>query len=480
MYANLLDSYNKITQANTVNVKSVCEVGAKLKLAGLQTESDVCFNIAVRCIKSFANESRIDEALYTEGMIYSAFVKSTETEEHYFRCYEKWSEKLQALGREKARAFAAPRDPRKICFIAPNGVLLGHTEVMLKVIESWRAIGIKVDVFFYALNYTPAFLALLADRHIHPLQTQLYAGEKEVGTAESFLRLRDQLEERRIQTVVWVSVPTLASYALALRLAPRQVFWSLKFHPIFLPEVDVHLCGGHEIETLRLYHGRLWKASPFPLTVALALNNQDDIERIRERFPEGALLLGTLAREEKIESQAFLSALCAILKRNPNVHYLWAGKTQSPKVVDEFDKSGVASQCHFIGWVNTNLFAEVLDIFLETFPLGCGVTGFQAMGHGTPLLSIQSIDTLYGYQLLGKISLQQDGSAPTRPDMEALDILTAVDSEHYIELAQRLIDDREFRLEIGRREQAYYRKEQDSLPRHAKRLWSEMSGISDN
>ena len=35
----------------------------------------------------------------------------------------------------------------------------------------------------------------------------------------------------------------------------------------------------------------------------------------------------------------------------------------------------MADRCHFAGWVDTRLYASALDLFLETFPLGCGITG---------------------------------------------------------------------------------------------------------
>jgi hypothetical protein len=36
-----------------------------------------------------------------------------------------------------------------------------------------------------------------------------------------------------------------------------------------------------------------------------------------------------------------------------------------------------------VGWVDTPLYAAILDVFLETFPLGCGITGYQAIDEGT-------------------------------------------------------------------------------------------------
>jgi predicted O-linked N-acetylglucosamine transferase (SPINDLY family) len=212
-----------------------------------------------------------------------------------------------------------------------------------------------------------------------------------LNITKSVHNARERLRELEIHTAIWVSVPIFANYALAVKMAPMQVFWSLKFHGVYVPEADLHVCDGHESEEFRTYHGNKWTVSPFPLTVALSDNSAEELAAFRSKFPKDALLLGSLAREEKIASPAFLSVVCQILKQNPHAHYLWTGRQQPPLVVSAFKEAGVADRCHFIGWVNTNLVAEILDIFLDTFPFGCGLTGFQAMGHGTPGLVVDGV-----------------------------------------------------------------------------------------
>jgi glycosyltransferase involved in cell wall biosynthesis len=472
----LLREFDAIFKSSTIDFSRLAKLGKALGNEGLYKESKSCFKLCVDLILRCAAKSQVNQCLNFEALVYSNFVKTIETEEHYARCFEMWSKQLQDLGRKQTRALTKNRNPRRLCFFIPEGTLLGHTEVMLKLIGIWGAIGIDAEIFVAALSFEPNFSELLKD-----LQVQLIQPSKSPGwhvSENSFLDLRDQLEKLEIETMVWVSYPALASYALALRLAPRQVFWSLKFHPLRIPETDVYLCGGHESEVSRDYNGQQWVVAPFPLTVGVKENSPDHINSFRDQFPKDALILGSLAREEKLTSPDFLATLCSILVRNRHAHYVWTGRTQPPQILSAFNSSGISDRCHFAGWVNTNLVAGAIDIFLETFPFGCAVTGFQAMAHGTPVLSMQSADTLYGYQLLGDVRKRLKGAAPTRSDLESLGILTAIDAPHYIELAQRLIDDKEFRTEIGHREQSYYRSEEDAVPRYANRLWVQMSGVS--
>lgn len=459
-------------------IVKVPELGRRLKQAGFQKESDECFKIALGVLKKFADTGNVQGALIVENMVYDAFVKTTEAEDHYYNCFKQWSGLLQTLGRKHRRALRPRAGTRKICFVLQAAVLLGHTEVMFTIIDAWRALGIEADIYVAAVGaIDPRFQTYLDKRNITFIPPSGPNGE-ELPLADSVHMLRDRLEKLDVNTVVWASSPTLASYALAMKLAPRQVFWSVKFHPVYMQDVDVHLCGGHEVETARTYHGRPWTVSPFPLTIAFKENDPADVRKIRESFPPDAILLGSLAREEKFNSPAFLMTVCGLLARNPQAYFLWTGRSQPENVVATFKNFGVADRCRFIGWVDTNAYAEALDVFLETFPFGCGITGFQAMVHETPLLSLQGMDMLYGYQLHGAVAQQFKDMAIPRTHFETLEILTAADPGHYIELAQKLIDSESYRKEIGAREKAYAQKEQAAVQRYAQRMWTNMTGLS--
>jgi hypothetical protein len=471
----LYAEYTTIISAAAVDLVKLANVGKKLKLAGFKAESDACFQACVKALNDFAKAGQIDNSFVMEVLIYGAFVKTTETEEHYNNCFKLWAPTLQRLGRAQQKPLRQHRDPRKICFVIQNAVLLGHTEVMLKTVDAWIDANLNVEIWLAAFGgVDPNFAKLLEQRSIKLIEPLIFKGQK-IPLSQAFLLFRQQLDDFNINTVVWVSVPTSASYALAMRLAPRQVFWALKFHPIYVPEVDVHICGGHKSESVRIYNDNTWSVAPFPLTVALKDNQSEDVKAFRRKFPDDVVLLGTLAREEKINSPEFLSAVCTILSRNPTAHYLWTGRQQPETVLAAFQNAGVAARCHFIGWVDTNLVAEAIDIFLETFPFGCGVTGYQAMGHGTPLLSMQATDTLYSLVVPLRTP---DQPPPSTEELEELEILTAANPQHYVDLAQKMISDPIYRGVIGNREKNYFADQLRDLPNYALRLWREMSGLN--
>ena len=470
-YAQLSDAFKNIVQNGEVDARKLGPLGKTLFEEGFEEESNQCFKLAVRCMESFIAQGRIDKALVLEGALYNSFVKVLEKEEHYYQCFSHWSGLLQDAAKKQELPALKPGQPNRLCFVLQVGVLLGHTEVMLQVIDQWQKDNQDVEIYVAALSHLdPEFPPLIESRHIPFIHFCDESNKCSVSPVAAIHMLREKLQQLEIGTAIWVSAPTQASYALALPMAPQQVMWSLKFHPVFVKEAQHHICGGNADESIRTYNGEDWEVCPFPLTVALKENAVTDIEDIRKKFPPESVILGTLAREEKYNSYGYLSALCSIMSNNPHCHFVWTGRKQPPRILEAFKAYGIEDRCHFVGWVDSNLYADAIDIFLETFPFGCGVTGFQAMGHATPLVSYKANDTLYGYQLEGARDASASNGKLSRAAAEKLPILSAVDMAHYIKLVQRLIDDKSYRQNIGQREKEYYETERARVSEYARRF----------
>ena len=467
----LLRDYESIFGRSEFDAAKLTQIGRDLLLSGHLAEGEKCFDLAVKCMIGMIEADHMNSALDFENLIYANFVKIKEDEEHYYQRFSRWTTAFQ----KKAYSLHLPlnniAENNRICFVLQTGVMLGHTSVMLQVIDAWQRAEAHIYISVAVLGHIDKDFRTALDQRGVELFTFLnpLTGGR-LGSADAIHGLRDALRENNIYTAVWVSVPTLASYALSLPLTHRQIFWSLKLHPVYLDRVALHVCGGHEREEKRTYNQRSWYVCPFPLAVQVRDNSALELEYARSKLPDDGILIGSLAREEKYNSPDFLDAIGSILVSNKDCYFLFTGRQVSPAIEKMAAQYGVGKQCIFVGWVDTNLYAELLDIFFETFPFGCGVTGFQAMAHGTPLLSFQAKDTLYGYQLLGASGSASEIPALTSLDAEGLPILTAIDKLHYIELAQRLIQDARYREDIGYRERAYVERAISKTESYADRL----------
>ena len=456
----------ELSQAR-VNVEIVCRLGNAAYQMGFTDLVDRALDFSVRSLKELLSRGEAEHALMVENLLYQYFVKVREEEGHYERMFSFWREPMAALGRKYREAMPAAAGDG-IGFVFPNGVVLGHTEVLFRLLEKRdRAIPVRI----YSIGpCQPDFLGRAKALDV-PVESFPQAWGPGAGFVERLKSIRSRMASEGVGTAVWVSAPTTVTFAFAMGLAPVQVMWSLRFHPVRLPEIDGYLTYGSWGEDARVFHGQRWTVCPVPLALDPRTPDPADVAALRARFPE-KVMLGTLAREEKIDSKPFLEAVAAILHRNPQCGYIWTGQSQHQGIASFFQRQGLASRCHFVGWVDTPLYAAILDVFLETFPLGCGITGYQAMGAGVPLVSFLDSNTVFGMQYWSELIARAGGREKvTRAMLDEYPVLCAIDPADYVELATRTINDAAFRDAWRQRESRYYADEIAGIARYSRRFF---------
>jgi hypothetical protein len=464
------------------NVPAICLLGGAAHRLGLVEAAARAFSRAVEILMGRIRARDPTNAMAVENAIYQSFVKAVEDEDHYERAFARWREPLAQLGRDMRlplKAAPAPLSLRRVGFLLPAGVMLGHTEVLFRLIESCDRSA--VDPRIYLLERCdPDFMARAAALGIPvaafaetPSQSRL-----PINYYTRLLGIRERLAQEGVASLVWVSVPATASFAFAMRMAPVQTFWSLRYHPVRLPEIDGYLTYGSWAEQERVFHGQRWTVCPVPLALDPRPRPAEAVRELRARFAQ-KVLLGTLAREEKIASRPFLECVARILERHPDCGYLWTGQARHAGIEAFFRERGLAGRCHFVGWVDTPLYAAALDIFLETFPLGCGVTGYQAMGAGIPFLSYLDSNTVFGMQYWSELEKRAgSAAAASRGMLDEYPVLCARDPDEYVELASRLIADAAYREQWRERERRFFDEEIRGIARYSTRFFDTVRAVA--
>lgn len=427
---------------------------------------------------------------------YSSFAKRIETERNLRDCFQLLLEPVSALGRRLQEAglpLALHRPgaerPWRAAFLLHTPTMLGHVDALLEVLRHRpRGLPWADDPVVFLLDgaaagdpdKTAPLAAAVAEAGGRLVDLQ---AETATGISERLARLqwmRRHIAEAGITHLVWVSVPVLSDLAFCMKLAPVQVLWTLKFHPYHLPEVDGYISYGSWFEDKRIEHGESWEVVPQIFSRPSMPVDPARVAEERRRFSQHDLLFGTLARSEKFNSPAFLNAVVRILRDNPQAGYLWTGRERHEGVAAHFAAAGVADRCHFIGWVDTALYARVLDIFLETFPFGCGLTGIQAMEAGTPLLSYAVPETIHGMFFQRPLAAGGAGAAQIRhllaPDDGSAPLLYPDTVDGYVALANRLARDSVFRHAVGKAGQAYFRSQLTDAVRMSARFFAILAG----
>ena len=409
---------------------------------------------------------RFDAALILEGAILNEYVAQTETEAHFSACLLRWKEAMRAAGRRFGNglgtyAQAARRLRPSIAFFVHQISSLAHVRLLLDVLEGHAALDEPlfdpVIVCFRGCA-NQAIKERIARLRVEVVEI-LRPEQDGVGVAE-LRRLREILAQRGMHAIVWVSTVQCMAFSFAMRVAPVQAWWAMKYHGLELAEIDGYLTAGSIAGGTRDIGGRVWRAGPIAAEDWLAPALSAEAGQLRETYAKHRLLFGCFGREEKLNSPRFLEAVAQILQAVPDAGFLWTGRHQHPRIQAALEAAGVAGRCHFIGWVNTRLYAQVIDIFLDSFPFPCGYTLYESMAAGRPAVLYASVEAAEtgARSMIEPLLLGEGGSAEDREKAQAifrprsgLDLYNcAQDPAAYVVLATRLANDTAFRGEAGR------------------------------
>lgn len=403
-------------------------------------------------------------ALWLELAAYMDFVERIETAEHYQFCFGHWLEPMRTAGL-RAAAITQPLNvgQNKLAILAHYGANLGHIEMMMQLLAGLKQSSDAelVPLVIWLQGCQPAVCQRLESLGIEQLDGRTFDQPQDLP--HWFKQLKIYLNEKNIGTLVWNDNPMFLAYASAMRLAPRQILWGQKFAFRAWPDIDQFLANGYLFAETMVRHGVEWQILPnqYQGLYQPELAEQADLikRQYKEKFPD-AVILGTIAREQKINSLEFLQLVTAILENHPNAIFLYTGRSQPELARTLFEKRGLAERALYVGWVNSALYAQVLDIFLDSFPAGNGQTLLEAMASGCPAIFLQNEQTLSSLSVLAIAGAVLAGREGTEGDREDLKRLFTIDTEQpllaqayrldeYQNWAERLITNPTLRRKVG-------------------------------
>ncbi len=395
-------------------------------------------------------------ALKLEHLIGEHYTKTLETEAHFLRSYVPTVPYLSRLGTatDTGNVRLLKKDRYTLVFFVINTWLAAHTENMLALLRSLRADAryreFRLVVLTLVDNAQKNFKGPLSDIGVELIVLGQLLPTVRHGY-QAVPHIGEQLKTIGCDAVIWVSNPLYMAYTFSQRVAPVQIWWSMKYKCIALDAIDEYMTMG-TCERWRTYHGRSWRIVHGAIGDLCDSSKAEEAARIRLKS-KGRLIFGCCGREEKIDNPAYLDAVCDILQAVPESVYLWSGRNKLASVVRHFEARGVAERCFFIGWVDTRLYAQVFDIYLDSFPFGGGHTVFQALAAGTPVVMLHSHENEQTGVLMHFMpflersvdeTAQRDFDRIFNADAEAL--LPFADTvEGYVATALRLVGDPTYR-----------------------------------
>jgi len=442
-----------------------------LDLCGFVKTSDpewtagVFEHMALPWLRAATGNGQFNLALQIENRIYNDYVKQTETAAHFRSVAAQWVPVMLEAGRALRRELPPLRggatQPPRVGFFLYSARVLAHTRLMLSLFEGLRAIDPPpfVPIVYVYAGTHPVLAAELARLGVTVRWLAQACGTQAPDQFGRLLCLRELGQRDGVSAMVFVSIPLPMALACAMGVAPRHIWWSVKQHSLAFDELDGYITTGVRAETTRDIAGHTWRTVP---TAAVDLDTTGlagAAAIVRQRYAQFDVLLGSMGRPEKLENEAFLTALARILKDNPGCAFLWFGRVGPPSLQARLMQLGIADRCFFEGWVDTRLYARVLDVHLDTFPFPLGLTMYESAAAGTAFVTHLSEESEQN-GILVRIWPLLNGTAGSpearqrvreifRPAPGTDLFPCARNAEEYVQLANRLIRDADYRRAVG-------------------------------
>jgi glycosyltransferase involved in cell wall biosynthesis len=429
---------------------------------------DIVFEkLALPLLATFLSRRHMDAAVELENRIYEWHAKTIETEDHFAAVMGRleplfteaghhWRNTLPPLARTPLEP------PYKVGFFIHNASMLAHIEVLLNTLKGYRQLDtqpFEPTVYCYSGKSEELEQALAA---IDVPLVMLNERFPDTGPWARLLRLRELIAADGVHQLVWISLVTMMPLVFGMRIAPVQTWFAMKYRNYSQPDIDGYVSGS-ALTRFGTLSGRRFRTAMLGVDDWYDASLEGKAAAMRAQLGDRVVLL-TLGRTEKMRDPAYLAAMAEILKAHPKAIFLWAGREKSAWVTDAFREAGVLEQTKFVGWVNTRLFAQVCDIFLDTFPFPCGFTLFQAMAAGKAVVAYGSPESAQTGLWNFIKPLVEDGEGTPQERAELVSIVGDDDTplipvarspQDYARHAGRLIEDLDARAKSADASRAF-------------------------
>jgi len=269
-------------------------------------------------------------------------------------------------------------------FFMPTATLLAHSVNLLTFLDALAQLGSEVGSEVGNRSILP-IVYTFGDRNPEfdeAFQRHTVKHILNENLLDSWLELRDISIRDGLDAMVFVSVVQSMAFATALGVAPKHIWWAHKWHGLSVGAIDGYLDACHPFDETKEIAGRTWKCTYTALPELLDESQTERALEIREGIGVQTIF-GWMGRAEKMSDQ-YIEAVATILKDCPDSIFVYTGREDT--VWRKFAEHGVDKRTSFLGWVNTRLWAQVIDVYLDTFPFQSGHCAYEAMAAYKPVV----------------------------------------------------------------------------------------------
>lgn len=362
-----IDEIRKL-QINPTSKKVVPMVAASAEFSH-KSRSKVT-EIFSEIIKNWLKIGEFEEAVVSEVLLYSSYLKRLETEHAYDDFFRKISSAYRQFLPNLSKA---SNDGKGFLFVLHTGVLLAHVNPLLTMLktngpENNKAARIGVVVLGTVMrDFFEEFSGI---------GVELYSCNQIKLTSEKIVFLEKIRLDHGYRHVIWQCLPVWLCFAE--RFVSNLSWWSVKFHPgIMGLNKYIGSLGGEEDFHL---NGNYWDNFTAPINIlnldsALSINWQ-----VRQKK------FGCFTRDELIDNQLYWQDIQVILREFTDVEFHYTGRARIHDKWIENDKD-VLKRIKFLGWLGEpEKKISEYAFLLDPYPLGHGNMTREALAAQVPIV----------------------------------------------------------------------------------------------
>jgi Glycosyl transferases group 1 len=212
---------------------------------------------------------------------------------------------------------------------------------------------------------------------------------------------------------------------------------ALQIHVTDGREIDADLFDGavhlsqNSMERSRFSHPAEW--IPFASDIETRLQFSTPVSRQEMGLESASTISATFTELHNIAGSTYLRVLTEIMKRFPKHFHLFVGGGNVRAFRSQLHSAGVLPRVRFLGQVSEVApLMNVIDIYLASFSHSGAQPILDAMGAGKPVVALRSAP---------------DSQANTAAEVVGINELVAPGEANYIEIADRLLRNPEFRAQ---------------------------------
>src|SRR5574341_126193 len=402
-----------------------------------------------------AREKNIDEAIKYFNLSHSAYWRFQNTDR-----YEYDFDILERLDNLAGPYRLSPK-PRpdllssklRIAYLVQGITELGSSLIKINLLLAQFHDRSRVEAIFFAPEAEAVVMASAAGRsHVQQFKSlgfKLYTGSNNVGTEGRLLGMAQLILDHKPDLLVTSAALAELEHYFVTTLRPAPFIFGLVQGPppqFAAPMMDWGIAWSkHPLMDCPIDCTRITMADEL-----LQSANVPPYERTELGIPRNAQVVVSAGRHVKFQNRAYWEAIIEFLNERPDVYYLIMGvkENQIPFLGSLLSES-LRARIRFLEWAGSEYRRglRLADVLIDTFPSGGGAILLDATALGIPCISFQN-DYMKQYDQtewsLGDELISIPELLIPRCDFEAMKSLLA-----------RLLDEEQYRHEIGQRLQQF-------------------------